>query len=93
MDLDAIDFLPALKEFDLKKRVALVTGVEKAKYTNIERSEALESLGIAQFFSGNFSEAVTNLEAAISARFVKLKSKKRLAMIKMLVRHYLRHFQ
>lgn len=86
MDVDAIDFLPTLKVFDLKNKVVISTRTEKAKYTNIERSEALESLGVAQFYNGDFADAVLNLEASIAPRFVKLKTKKRMIMIKTLVR-------
>lgn len=85
MDVDAIEFLPALKCVELKNKVIQTTVTEKAKFTNVERSEALESLGVVQFFNGDFAEAVQSLEGSIGPRFIKLKSKKRLVMIKMLV--------
>ena len=85
METDKVDVLPALKILELKKRVAITTNLDKEKYTPIERSEALESLGVSQYFNGDYSEAVVNLEAAIGPRFLKLKSKKRITLIKSLV--------
>jgi hypothetical protein len=85
MDVDSIDFLPTLKAFELRDKVLQTTRTEKARFTNIERSEALESLGVAQFYNGDYADAVVNLEGAIAPRYVKLKSKKRLIMIKSLV--------
>lgn len=85
MDFEEVDILTSLKINEFEARVA-ITASSKTEYTNIERSEALETLGIAQFYNGDYSDAVINLEKAISSRYIKLKSKKRVVIIKTLVR-------
>ena len=87
MDFSTVPFLPELKINEFKAKVEKTTVTEKINHTDIERSEALESLGIAQFYNGDFADAVVNLESSISQRFIKLKSKKRLSTVKMLVRY------
>ena len=84
MDFERIDFLTSLKINELEAKVAL-TSSSKTEYTAVERTEALESLGIAQYFNGDYFDALHNLEASISQKYIKLKSKKRLALIQSLV--------
>lgn len=84
MEFEGIDILTALKISEFESNVAL-TSSSKTDYTNIERSEAFETLGIAQFYNGDYSDAVLNLEKAISNRFINLKSKRRLMIVKSLV--------
>lgn len=84
MNFSNVLILPSLKVHQLEEDVARKSA-NKTKYTNVERSDAFESLGIAQFYNGNYADAITNLEAAIAPRYIKVKSKKRVAMIKTLV--------
>lgn len=84
MDFETVDILTALKINEFESKVA-ITASSKKEYTNIERSEALETLGIAQFYNGDYADAVTNLEKSISPRYIKLKSKKRVMVVKSLV--------
>jgi len=84
MNFGNVLILPPLKVHQLEDDVARKTA-DKTKYTNIERSDAFESLGIAQFYNGNYGEAISNLEAAIAPRYIKVKSKRRVAVIKTLV--------
>jgi len=54
-------------------------------YTDIEKSEIYESLGITQFFNGNYSEAIDNLKASIQPQYLRLKSNKRICYVKLLI--------
>jgi hypothetical protein len=58
-------------------------------YTDIEKSEIYESLGITQFFNGNYSEAIDNLKASVQPQYLRLKSNKRICYVKLLVRNML----
>jgi len=54
--------------------------------TDIEKSDIYESLGITQFFNGDYSESIDNLQASIQPQYLRLKSKKRICYVKLLVR-------
>ena len=84
MNFNNVLILPPLKVLQLEDDVARKTA-DKTRFTNIERSDAFESLGIAQFYNGNYAEAISNLEASIAPRYIKVKSKRRVAVIKTLV--------
>lgn len=83
-NLGNVLILPTLKIHELQEQVEKKTAGRK-EFTNIERSEALESLGIAQFYNGDYAEAISNLEGAIAPRYIKIKAKRRVAIIKTLV--------
>eukprot|EP01032_Pedospumella_encystans_P025765 gene25765-29109_t len=84
MNFNNVLILPPLKVHQLEDDVARKTA-DKTRFTNIERSDAFESLGIAQFYNGNYAEAISNLEASIAPRYIKVKSKRRVAVIKTLL--------
>lgn len=92
MNFGNVLILPTLKIHDLQEQVETKT-LGRKEYTNIERSEALESLGIVQFYNGDYAEAISNLEASIAPRYIKLKAKKRVAMVKTLVRYISQLYQ
>jgi len=83
-NLGNVLILPTLKIHELQEQVERKIAGRK-EFTNIERSEALESLGIAQFYNGDYAESISNLEAAIAPRYIKIKAKRRVAIIKTLV--------
>jgi Tfp pilus assembly protein PilF len=84
LDVDTLDFLTVLKVTEFEDKVKLSHSSDEL-YTDIERADALESLGIAYFTNGNYIDALNSLEACISPQYRKLKTMKRLATIYTLV--------
>jgi tetratricopeptide (TPR) repeat protein len=54
-------------------------------YTLLEKSEAFESLGTAQFYHGDYKDAVGNLELAIAPQYLELKSERSVVFIKVML--------
>lgn len=81
--MDEIEFVPSAKLLELKAK--LDECMESEESTDIERSEAFESLGIAQFYCGEYLDSVSNLELSICEEYVELKTGDRLSYIRILV--------
>lgn len=56
-----------------------------AKYTDIERSEAHERLGIVQYYHGNFADSLKNLEAALRPKYMEHKLPRNILYINIMV--------
>ena len=56
-----------------------------SKYTDIERSEAHERLGIVQYYHGNFNDSLKNLEAALRPKYMEHKLPRNIVYINIMV--------
>lgn len=95
MDVQQIDFIPKqtldqlTEELQLALRPAFDTDFNEIRDLPIEiqRAEASEALGIAQFYYGSFSEALDQLEQSLSyTNTLERRGSQRITYVKLLVR-------
>ncbi len=83
MDFDCLDLVVSDNIVQYREALEEVINENHAeKYTDVEKSDAFERLGIAQFYHGDYKEAVTNLEIAICPQFLEFKSARSIALVK-----------
>ncbi len=101
MDIDKVDFIPSalVEEYHIKVQELLKPVFDDElnevheTYLDIQRAEALESLGIIQFFQGDWNNAIKHLDQSLS--YVQVRERrglKRIAMTQLLVRIILSDF-
>ena len=101
MDIDKVDFIPSalVEEYHIKVQELLKPVFDDElnevheTYLDIQRAEALESLGIIQFFQGDWNNAIKHLDQSLS--YVQVRERrglKRIAMTQLLVRTILSDF-
>ena len=82
--MSTISFLAYNKLLEFHKKLDEIQSNPSA-YSEIETSEAYETLGKAQYYNGYYSKAFGNLEQAISGNYQSLRPDKSVATIKLLV--------
>lgn len=101
MNIDRVDFIPRSLLDDLQvKATDLLRPVFDDElnevhetYLDIQRAEALEALGIVQFYSGDWSNAIRHLEKSISyTQIIERRGLKRVAMTQLMVSIYSESF-
>eukprot|EP00601_Ochromonadales_sp_CCMP2298_P004228 CAMPEP_0173178772 /NCGR_PEP_ID=MMETSP1141-20130122/5724_1 /TAXON_ID=483371 /ORGANISM="non described non described, Strain CCMP2298" /LENGTH=257 /DNA_ID=CAMNT_0014101305 /DNA_START=353 /DNA_END=1123 /DNA_ORIENTATION=- len=87
LDLSQAELLPQLAVVEFEERLGVVSDVDL--YTDAERSDAHERLGVALFFNGDI-RALAQLQSALAPPYATLKSLPRVAHIKVLlgILHY-----
>jgi hypothetical protein len=86
-----IDFLPKRRIDDarlfVQKHISHVAPHEKQPISNIEKAEALEALGILEFYEGHWSQSVHNLNDSLLnySDVLSRRSVRRLAQMRLLV--------
>ena len=83
-DYSKILFLPASAVQELELRVDHAHNPQ-SDLTDIEKSDALESVGIAKYYNGEYKAAIFYLECAISGPYGVMKAPRRLAYVNLLV--------
>ena len=53
---------------ELEAKVELVCSTDSDKYNEIQKAEIIETLGIAQFYSGKYPECLQTFHDALKAR-------------------------
>ncbi len=84
MDFDRVHLIVSDNVKQFQKALKKITR-RKKKYTDVEVSEAYESLGIAQFYHGDLKEAVINLELSIDPRYIELKPERSVIYVKIML--------